>query len=161
MARGSRLRAFTLPEAVVTAGLLVLFLITLGGLYFQGKLFADGEDLRSRRIGERKSLVTILSPLCQRIRVPEWASSERVFTDTDGKLSAMWLDGDPKQGVDFKVDSGVLTVSSFQGTWKWQTLTGVLVQWWTQDSRIVGLKLAWTEDGEKRALALPWGGIPL
>jgi hypothetical protein len=161
MKPGSRLRAFTLPEAVVTGGLLVLFCIVLGGMYFQGKLFADGEDLRAQQIRERESLVTILPEVCQRVRVPEWASAERSFTSSEGTWTALWWDGEENQRVTVSVASGMVSVVSPLGTWKWGTLTGVKVDWWTKDSRVVGLKVQWTEDGQKRALALPWGGLPL
>jgi len=160
MARGSR-RAFTFPEALVTIGLLLLFTILVGGVYFQGRLLAASQDRHDQEIREKLSMADMLPKLCLNILVPEWVDQGQVFETTATGLSARYWNGDHDQTLTFGLQDTSLEVRAPQGTWTWKTLKPMTVTWWKNSDRIIGLVVGWTEGSGPHTLHLAWGGRPL
>jgi len=160
MLPGSK-NAFTFPEALVTIGLLLLFAVLVGGVYFQCRFLAAQQDRHDQFVRDKLSLTDKLPRLCQNVLPPEWVDQERVFETSATGLSVRYWNGDYDQVLTFVVRDGLLEVRAPQGTWTWKSLKPMKAAWWKSSDRIIGLEVGWTEDGKDRVLHLPWGGRPL
>src|SRR6266403_1559203 len=124
---GSRSRAFTFPEALVTIAVLILFASVAGGLYFQGRSLAERQDRETRLLQEKASLASVLPVVCQSVQPPEWGSPAQAFEESGGILTARYWNSDAEAAVTFQVASGVLTVRTPEISQEWKTLDGVSV----------------------------------
>ena len=161
MARGSRILAFTFPEALVTIGLMLLFAALVGGVYFQGRFLTDRQAQRDSLIQDKLSLATLLPALCQGVRPPEWMGQDQVFQESGTGLTVKYWNAEPDKTLTFEIIDGALRVAAPEGSWSWKSLKPMTVEWWKNSDRVVGLIVHWTEEGEGRSLRLSWGGRPL
>jgi len=158
---GSRVRAFTFPEALVTIALMVVFTALVGGVFFQGRTLAERLEAEDRLLQEKVSLTTTLAVLCQQVHPPEWAASDQVFTTSAQGLTVKYWNADPQQTLSFAVVGGTLRVQAGDGVFSWKILKALGVDYWKASDRVVGLVVHWTEAGDQHELHLAWGGRPL
>lgn len=161
MGRGSRLPAFTFPEALTTIALMVIFASLGGVLFFQGNLLVNKLESRERFIQDKASMALYLPELCLSITPPGWVDPSGAYRQEGKRLILQYWEGDPRISLVLEGSEEGLTVTSPRGTWWWRALGPVELEFWKEDGRIVGLVVKWTESGASKNLTLPWGAVPL
>ena len=138
-----RRAAFTFPEAIVTMALLLAFSVVAGGAFFGGQSAFSRQDERSRRIHDELNMIQMVYQVCQKVRVPQWASLEFSSHTTSENLVFGYLDGVMASEVTFSLVDGVLMLKTPTGQWAWKHLQGAKLERWKPKDQTIGVVVSW------------------
>ena len=157
-----RLAGTTFVELVVTMFLLAAFSSLVFTLFWGTSKASAAHGSETAAEQSKLSLATYLPRLTEEVHPPYWANPDKVFENQGNDWKVYYRDGEDANFLIIRKKGDTqLDLVTPDATLSIKNLTGLSVDWWKKNDRIIGISVKWLEAKTPNEFHAAWGSLVL